>query len=303
MQGARYHEGVDRQLDLSLLASVAAAVLGIVAGGAEWLKSLVNPDPRPGILMLCLALAVLLLTGVGMALVGSVIARLIASAGGFANGFWPVAGLFLQDLALWLTIWILLWGAPFAVGMLVSGYLSQFFIMVVALPGGIIAGMAVLLAFRRYFAADIWAVLARFWPARHVGGFWMVVGISILTFPGVLVLQRCYVLDVTGAAGIHKLDETLPIEVKISGLLIGHERLRAQLLPEVRLARPLETLRFRTEEPGTYVASLNLAGKPLGFYRLRIFFDTANLTGFDKSLSRSPVFRPVERQVLLQLAK
>src|SRR5258706_2189838 len=166
---------MERQLGLSLLATVAAAVLAIVAGGAEWIKSLVNPEPRPGVLMFSLVLVVLLLTGVGISLVGAVVARLIAAGGGFAAGFWPTAGLFLQDLALWLTIWILLWGAPFVVGMLISGYLSQFFISFVSLTGGTLVTIGVLLAFKRYFARDIWAVLAPFWPARHVRVLWMVV--------------------------------------------------------------------------------------------------------------------------------
>jgi hypothetical protein len=294
---------MDRQLDLSLLASVAAAAVGVVAGGAEWLRSIVNPEPRPGVLMLALCLVVLLLTGVALSLVLAVVARLIASAGGFQAGFWPVAGLFLQDLALWLTIWILLWGVPFGVAMLLTGYLSEFFIPVMALSGGIIIGIAVLRGFRRYFARDIWLVLARFWPARHVGAFWMVVGITALTFPGMMLLQRCYLFEVSGAAGTHGRTETLPISVKVSGRLIAHDRLRGQLASVSDRSQPLRTFRFNTEESGTYLAWLNLAQVPPGFYRLRIYFDTSNLKGFDSSLATSPLFRPIERHILLQVTK
>jgi len=295
---------MDRQLDLSLLATIAAAVLAAVAGAAEWVRSIVNPEPRPGVLLFSLSIFVLLLTAVGLALVGSIVARLIASAGGFTAGFWPAAGLFLQDLALWLTIWIVMWGAPFAVAILLTGYFGQFLLMPVAVAIGIVLGIALLLSFKRWFSSDVWAVLARYWPARYVGGFWMVVAITALTFPGILILQRCHTLDVTGVAGVHKPEETLPVEVKISGRLVGHSRLRAALFrADSTAAQPIEVLRFRMEEPGTYVTWLSLVRLAPGPYRLKVFFDVSRLDGLDKSLAKSPIFRPAERQVLFQVTR
>jgi hypothetical protein len=199
---------VERRLETGLLATVAGGVVAVVAGTTEWLKSIVNPDPTPGILMVAVAVGVLLLTAVAVALVLALAARLIEVASGLQEGFWPDTGLFLQDFALWLTMWAVFWGIPFAVAMFLAGILTKYLLTVPAVIFGTAIGLLLLFLFKRYFSPQTWTVLDRFWPARRVGSFWMIVGVLLLTLPGRLLLGRCYTFEVEGASGVHRRGET-----------------------------------------------------------------------------------------------
>jgi hypothetical protein len=296
---------VERRLETGLLASVTGGVVAIVIAATEWLKSVVNPAPIPGILMFSLAVGVLLLTGVAVALVFALAARLISLASGLREGFWHDTGLFLQDFALWLTMWAVFWGVPFAVAMVLAGILTRYLLNLPAVVVGTAVGLLVLFLFKRHFSPQTWTVLDRFWPARRIGGFWMVVGVLLLTLPGRVLLERCYTFDVAGASGVHRQREVVPIEAKLSGRVINHHALRLQITPaRAAQVKPLQTLEFDVAEPGMYVTWLNLSTFRPGVYRIRIFFDTSQISGFAGSLTRSPsIFAPPERQFLMRIEK
>jgi hypothetical protein len=297
--------GVERRLETGLLTTVTGGVVAVVVAAAEWLRSIVNPAPTPGILMFTLAVGVLLLTGVTVALVFAVTARLVSLASGLHEGFWHDAGLFLQDFALWLTMWAVFWGVPFVVAMVLAGVLTKYLLTLPAVVVGTAVGLLLLFFFKRHFSPQTWTVLDRFWPARRIGGFWMIVGVLLLTLPGRLLLERCYTFDVAGASGIQRQGAIVPVEVKLSGRLVNHDALRLQVAPmRPAEAKPLQTLEFDVAEPGTYVTWLNLSTLQPGVYRVRIFFDMSKTSGFAGSLTRSPsIFAPPERRFLMRVEK
>src|SRR5690349_11005854 len=108
-------------------------------------------------------------TTVAAALAAALIARIVTVTGGFTFGFWPAWAIILQDYALFLAIWSVIWGIPFAVAVFSAVYLNRRLQMVAALPVGIALGIIVLLGLRRFLSEDVWQIVGQFNPAPRIG--------------------------------------------------------------------------------------------------------------------------------------
>lgn len=289
------------RLDTGLLGTAAGGAVAVVVGANEWLKLLVNPAATPSALLLGVAVFVLLVTGIATALTVALAVRLVSVASGRSGGFWEKADTLLNDFALWLTIWTIVWGAPFVVAMTLTGVLTRYLLLAPALLIGVAAAIAPLFLFRRLRTGEAWTILAQHWPARRLGAAGMLLGTGFLVLPGRILLEQSYRFDVTGVSGLYKRSDTVPVQVTLAGRIIDHGRLRLQLIGPEPTRKILQTLHFEQAEAGSYTTWLSFAQVPPGAYRIRIRIEPRR-SGFEASLQQWPsIFAPPERQFLVRV--
>jgi hypothetical protein len=227
--------------------------------------------------------------------------RLVSVASGRSGGFWEKADALLNDFALWLTIWAILWGTPFVLAMTLTGILSRYLLLAPAMLIAVVVALAPLFLFRRLRRGEAWTILAQHWPARRLGSAGMLLGVIFLILPGRILLEQSYRFDVTGIPGLYKRSDTVPIQVALAGRIIDHGRLRLQLIGPEPARTVLQTLHFEQAEAGSYTTWLNLTKVSPGAYRVRVRIEPRR-SGFEASLAQWPsIFAPPERQFLIRV--
>lgn len=291
---------MDRRLELSLLGGVLALVAGAATFCGQWLSRVVNPAPNPGPYLMSLVVATFLLTSVAAALALALICRVIALAGGFSSGFWTVSGLLLQDFALFLAVWVVLWGAPFALAMVVGLHLRQFLPQLSAMAVGVFAAIVMLVLFRRFISNDVWMIAGRYNPASQIGVWRMLLLLGALMIPARLHVDRCYTFDVAVADKSIATTEPLEVNVKVAGRITDHGRLRGALFPaENQRIAPL-ALHFTAEEPGSYLGIADVSKLRPGLYKLRVWFTAEGVS--DRFAAWSS-YGGIERQIIVRVRR
>jgi hypothetical protein len=264
----------DRRLDIGGLSGIFAMAAAAAGAVGQWLRHIVSPDAQPSAELIVAIAATTLFTVAAAAVATALIARIFTVAGGFTSGFWPAMAILLQDYALHLAVWTVLWGAPFATAMIVGVVVTPYIGKIFAFVAAIVAAVLLLLLFRRFLSDDIWKVLANFGPAPRIGNLRMMLLLFFLLVPARIHVDHCYIFDVAIPATSVSRRDPLEVHAHVAGRILNHARLRVELTP-VATAKPIRIQRFATEEPGNYIALLDLSRVPEGLYRARVFFAAA----------------------------
>ena len=286
---------MDRRLNIEVLAAIVALAIGATVALGEWLKRIVVPGPLPSVEMVSLIAATTLVGAVAAALALALIVRTITVAGGFAIGFWPTFAILVQDYALFLAIWTVLWGAPFAVAIIAGIYLNRWIVGIAAFAAGVALAIGLLLVFRRVLSDDVWRIASQFNPAPRIGNLRMLVLLAVFLTPTRFYVDHCYVFDIAIPATSVARNDQLEVHAHLAGRILDHGRLRLSV-NQLGSGVPLRVQRFDMEEPGSYIALVDLSGFKEGSYRARVFMADAPRNWkapwfSDKALERSFVIR------------
>ncbi len=282
---------MNRQLEAGTLASLSGTVAALAFAAGAALTRIVSPGSELVFTAHVLSVLVIFLSTIALALALAATGRLVSTASGIDEGFWPGFAMFMQDLALWFLVrWLLLWTAPFLVGVTSVLYLIPRMGNIGGGITGTVAAVVLLILFRRFLPNQLWQISAHFDPTNYFGWQRSVMIFVAMTAVGHTYVHSLYKFDVTPSATMVSGPDSLEVRAHLSGRITNHDHLSAQFIQ----VAPRSTWRsapakFHTEEAGTYVTWFDTNSLAPGVYRLRVYL-------------RSPAPRSPVQQIFAWLA-
>ncbi|MBA3009460.1 MAG: hypothetical protein KKF12_17565 [Proteobacteria bacterium] len=214
---------------------------------------------------------VFVLAALSYTLILTLIIQAITLIGNFKNGFWPSTETLMKEVCAWLFVyWMIVWGLPFSVAMLVFLYASKYYNVFIACSIGIFISLPLMFLIKKNFP-DIWKASKEFNPERKVGWKKGLVLTLILFEAASFYINTCYTFEVKLSSTEFEITDEIEIHAKMLGKVPNQNLLRVKMVAIKSGGIETQPQAFDDESNGNFVTWIDLNKITPGKYRVIIF--------------------------------